>query len=344
MKTYPINRREEWDTMNRQFLPYMLMLLLLLSGITGCLDDEGSDDDDDVPSSISAPTWEPGKFWVYAFTTPDETDVASRLVVGPDSDDGVNHQIGTADPMEARRHAVLNYDPLLGRVEKTNFSVYENGEPQPLFQFPLKKGNTWSFSFLGVENWEVRVESIERTFIPATGDTIIVDIHAEAPGGEVMDYSFDVSAGWVHLIRAWDPSGTMIVNMTLVSHGTGYSGQIHFMRGLNLFDESYSSSPGSPVVEAYDTYLDSGHPSHGDFDTLVIYLNIHIGESSGGSLSIKDHTSNEAFIRSFSTSEDTNELHEIEDQAGEYSVTVNLDGSCELRVRIAGGIMYTWDV
>lgn len=328
--------------MNRQFLAHMLILLLILSGIAGCLDDEGSDNDDDVPSTIQAPVWETGKYWVYAFTTPDETDIATRLVVAPD--DGVNHQIGAASEEEARRHAVLNYNPLLGRVEMNNFSVYENGEPQPLFQFPLKRGNTWSFSFLGVENWLARVESIESTFIPATGDTIIVDIHAEAPGGEVMDYSFDVSAGWVHLIRARDSSGTMIVNMTLVSHGTGYSGQVHFMRGLNLFDETYSSSPASPVVDAYDTYLDSGHPDHGDFDTLVIYMNILIGESSGGSLSIKDHASDEAFVRPFSSSENTNELREIEDQAGEYSVTVNLQGSCELRVRIAGGIMYTWDV
>ena len=330
--------------MNRYFLPHLMILLLLFTGITGCLDDEGSNGDDNVPSSIPAPVWETGKFWVYAFTPPDATDVASRLGVGPDSDDGINHQIGVADPEEARRHAILNYNPLLGRVEKNNFSVYENGEPQPIFQFPLKVGNTWSFTFLEVEGWQARVESIEKTNIPATGDTVIVDIHAEAPGGEIMDYSFDMAAGWVHLIRAKDASGNMMVNMTLVSHGTGYSGQIHFMRGLNLFDESYSSSGASPVGDAYSTFLDSGHPDHGDFDTLVIYLNIHIGEGSGGSLSIKDHASDEVFIRTYSSAEDRNELADIEDQAGEYSVTVNLDGNCDLRVRIAGGIMYTWDV
>jgi hypothetical protein len=327
--------------MKRNTLQPLLILLLILTGLTGCLGDDDDSDDEDTPSTIQAPVWEVGKFWVYAFTTPEETDIATRLVVAPD--DGTNHLVGAASAEEARRHAILNYNPLLGRVELNNFSVYEEGQPQPLFHFPLKKGDSWSFSFLGVSGWEARVGSIKRVSIPSMGETVIVDIHAEAPGGEVMDYSFDTAAGWVHLMRAKDASNNTIVNMSLVSHGSGYSGQVHFMRGLDLFDRIYTSN-GGPVVDVYDTFLDSGHPDHGDFDTLVIFLQYRIGESSGGSLSIKDHASNEVFIRTFSSEQNKDELSEIEDEAGEYGVTVNLEGSCDLRVRVAGGIMYNWDV
>lgn len=316
----------------------ILILVLVLSGLTGCMEEESGDDNDDVPSSVSAPVWTVGKFWVYAFTTPDETDLVTRMVVAPD--DGTNHNVGAASPEEARRHAILNYNPLLGRVELGNFSVYENGEPQKLFDFPLRVGNTWAFSFLGVEGWQATVQSIQEATIPAMGETVLVNIRAQGPGGEVMEYSFDVAAGWVHLMRAWTSTGDTIVNMTLVSHGSGHSGTVSFMRGLNLYDETYSA----PAVDVYDTFLDSGHPDHGDFDTLVIYLNYRIGGGSSGSLSIKDNGASEVYTSTWTAEETDNDLDDIADESGEYSVTVNLEGSCDLRVRIAGGIMYTWDV
>jgi len=320
----------------------VFILFMISFSIAGCLEDDDNGKDGSVPSVIQAPVWMPGNYWIYYFTTQDDTDIATRMVVAPD--DGTNYLVGTASAEEARRHAVLNYNPLLGRVELNNFSVYEEGEPQPLFMFPLEKGKSWSFSFLDVEGWQASVESIEKVNIPAMGETVIVNIHAEAPGGEVMDYSFDMAAGWVHLMRARDNTGGIIVNMTLISYGSGFSGEVHFMRGLDLFDEEYSSSAGSPVVDVYDTFLDSGHPDHGDFDTLVIYLNIRIGGSSGGFFSLKDHASNEVFLRTFSSNENTNELHEVEDEAGEYEINVNLDGNCDLRIRIAGGIWDTWTV
>ncbi len=155
-----------------------------------------------------------------------------------------------------------------------------------------------------------------------------------------MEYSFDLAAGWIHLMRAWTPSGDTLVNMTLVSHGSGHTGTVYFMRGYNHFDEVYSS----PAVDVYDTFLDSGHPDHADFDTLVIYLNYRIGGGSSGSLSVKDNTATEAFSKTWTAEETDNHLAAIADQSGEYSVTVNLEGSCDLRVRIAGGIMYSWDV
>ena len=318
----------------------LLLICLLLSAFSGCLDDENNGDDDDIPTSIPAPTWEPGKFWVYAFTTPDEIDIATRMVVA--QDDGTNHQVGTANMDEAMRHAVLNYNPLLGRVELNNFSVYENGELQTLFQFPLTKDSSWSFSFLGVEGWEARVESITRTTIPATGSTIIVDIRATAPGGEVMDYSFDVAAGWVHLMRAYNVDGSTLVNMTLVSHGSGHTGEAYFIRARDLLDESYSSPP--PVVELYDTFLDSGHPTDGDFDRLIIYLNIQAGGGSSGSLTLRDHSS--AIGYNFIINEDSNGNHidDIEDQSGEWTLEVNLEGSTSVRIRIAGGIWNIWTV
>ena len=43
--------------------------------------------------------------------------------------------------------------------------------------------------------------------------------------------------------------------------------------------------------EIYDSFFDSGHPSEGDWDTLVWYLDVEIASGAGGSgsLTMKDH-------------------------------------------------------
>ena len=326
--------------MKNRLLPMLLILSIFIPALTGCIDDD--DDEDSVPSTIHAPVWEPGKFWIYVFSTPDEMDIATRMVVAPD--DGTNHLVGAADPNDARLHGVLNYNPLLGRIRMEDFGVYEKGVPQPLFTFPMKKGTTWNFSFLDVDGWEAKVESIKKADIPASGKTIIVGIHAEAPGGEVMDYSFDTSAGWVHLMRARDSQGNPMVNMTLVSHGSGYSGEVYFIRGRDLYDEDYSSTPASPLVDVYDTFLDEGHPKYGDFDRLIIYLNVRTKENSGGSLTLRDHESTAAYHFVITPERNGNHIDDIPDESGNWTLVVNLDGNSYLRIRVAGGIWDTWEV
>lgn len=318
-----------------------IFIILLLAAAPGCLDDD-DDDDAKVPASIPAPKWEVGMFWVYAFTTPDETDLVTRMVVAPD--DGENHLVGTPSEEEARRHGVLNYNPLLGRVRLGSFSVYEAGVPQPLFLFPLTRDARWTFSFLGVSGWQARVESITRTVIPATGETVIVAIRAEGPGGEVMEYSFDTSAGWVHLMRARHADGTVMVNMTLVSHGSGFSGTAYFIRGYDLFDHEYASTPLNPVVSVYDSFLDAGHPRHGAFDRLIIFLNANVQSNSGGTLALRDHASTTAWLKTIGPNTRGTSLDDIPNVSGNWTLEVNLEGNTHVRLRVAGGIWYQWDV
>ncbi len=326
-------------TMNKYLASLTIAIFLLLTILSGCIEND-DDDDEDTPSSIPAPVWNPGKYWVYTFTTQDEMDLVNRMVVA--QDDGENHLVGTADENHARLHGVLNYNPLLGRVRLNDYAVYEKGEPQPLFMFPLTKTSSWSFAFLDVDLWEARVASIESADIPGRGDTVLVNIHAESPEGDLMDYSFDTAAGWVYMMRASKADGEVIVNMTLVSHGSGHTGQVFFVRGRDLYDGDFSSPP--PVVEAHDTFLDSGHPSYGDFDRLIIYLNVISGGGSAGSLSLRDHESNLGWH--FIVNEDSNGNHitDIPDESGNWTLEVNLEGNTYVRIRVAGGIWYTWDV
>ena len=88
-----------------------------------------SDDGDDV--SISAPVWNKGYYWEYGIKTSD-IEISTTMIVAID-DDSNDYYIGTASLIDAKRHAVLNYNPALGRVQISDFSIYENNIAQIIF-------------------------------------------------------------------------------------------------------------------------------------------------------------------------------------------------------------------
>ena len=86
-------------------------VILLGTSFGGCLGDRLiSDDGDDV--SISAPVWNKGYYWEYGIKTSD-IEISTTMIVAID-DDSNDYYIGTASLIDAKRHAVLNYNPALG--------------------------------------------------------------------------------------------------------------------------------------------------------------------------------------------------------------------------------------
>ena len=80
------------------------------------------------------------------------------MVADVREDDGL-FMLGISSEGEAQRHAVINHNPFLGRVTMDGLSVYENGEPQPVFNFPWDEGDTWSFTLLG-QDWVAKTSNI----------------------------------------------------------------------------------------------------------------------------------------------------------------------------------------
>ena len=58
-------------------------------------------------------------------------------------------------------------------------------------------------------------------------------------------------------------------------------------RARDLIDRLYEEND----QEIYDSFFDEGHPTEGDWDTLVWYLDVEIASNgaSSGSLTMKDH-------------------------------------------------------
>lgn len=298
--------------------------------------------DGSVPDEISAPSWEAGKFWTYSFKTPEIEDVISRIVVA--SDDGTDYQVGVASRIDAQRHAVLNYNPMLGRITLEDLSIYEKGIPQPLFSFPLEKNKEWSFSMFDIEEFNARIINVRSVDLPTSGKTVLVEIQASSSAGEKLTYSYDNSAKWVRSLIFEDSSGNILLDMTLVSYGKGFTGEVYFVRAVDLFDEEYISSRGSPDIDFYNSFLDQGHPDWGPFDYLVYYYDVLTGDNSGGVVTVTDPASESTMKRAFGPNTFERALGTIPSESGEWKVTVVISGESYLRLRIAGGIEYIWTV
>ncbi len=291
-----------------------------------------------IPDEIFSPNWISGKYWKYSFKTPDIEDAISQMVVASQEDN--NYLVGVVSRLDAQRHAVLNYNPMLGRIAMEDLSIYEKGVPQPLFSFPLEKGKQWSFSLFSVADFEAKVNSIKNIKMPDGEKTTIVDIRAEAPSGDKLIYSYDNSANWIHSLIWEDSTGEKQLEMALVSHAKGFSGTVYFVRGRDIIDATYAA----PAADSYKTPI-TGHPQWGPFDSLIYHFVVSTADNSGGTLIIKDPTSNlEAMARIFGPNIYESALGTIPSNSDELSVTISLFGEASLHLRIAGGIEYVWNV
>lgn len=335
-------KQKEHEIIRKRIFIALILILLSLSAFCGCLGSDSSSDDNSSLDPNALPIWTPGKYWIYTFSTPDLQDIVSKIVVCPD--DGTNHQIGVSTQIDARRHAVLNFNPMLGRVRMSDLAVYEKGEPQLLFSFPLEDNSHWKFSLFGIESFRAEVVLIETKNLPYIGKTTIFNIVATATSGEKLIYNYDSSAQWIRDLTLKDSSDNTILEINLVSYGIDFTGNAYFVRGVDLYDKQFNSTPSSPVVDFYDSFVDQGHPDWGPFDLLIYYLDVLTQSDSVGSITLRDHQSETALLREFGPDTMESSLGTIPSESGEWTLTVNLDGNAGLRMRIAGGIEYVWTV
>ncbi|HID71497.1 MAG TPA: hypothetical protein EYP29_01975 [Thermoplasmata archaeon] len=315
--------------------------ILLLASLTGCIEFD-TDKEEKTPGTVYKPIWYPGLYWVYTFTTPEFQQIVSKMVVA--ADDGINHLVGISTLLDAQRHAVLNFNPVLGRVRMEDMAVYEKGVPQVILSFPLKERKIWNFSLLDVENFTAEVKKIWAADLASGERTVLVEVEALAASGERMHYVYDSEAMWLRSLNFTSSDGETKLEMKLVSYGDGFSGTVYFVRGRDLYNGDYTSTVGEPVVEIYDSFVDTGHPRYGAFDNLIYFLEVKTDQDGSGSLYLRDHTGESALTRSFGPNTEESSLGTIPSSSGNWTVEINLQGNAHLRLRVAGGIVYSWDV
>ncbi len=314
--------------------PYLLSLLMITVSLAGCISNEDNTEsgiDNTTEDDLVLPQWQIGDQWLYTFITPQFGEDSTRLVVADIREDDGLFMLGISSEGEAQRHAVINHNPFLGRVTMDGLSVYENGEPQPVFNFPWEVGNTWEFRLLG-QDWSATTDNIYN------GE---VSVSASSSEGHELDYVFSGRQGFINSLLWTDNEGVVNLQMSLVQKDTGYTGDVFFYRAGDIHDNLYEEND----QEVYDTFLDDGYSPNEAWDTLVWYLDVEISQQGGsGSLSIKDHQGASPLTRAWGAgATEKGSFGTIPSNSGEHSITVTVrgDGSF-VHLKVAGALIRSW--
>lgn len=311
-----------------------LVTLLLATTLTGCTGITGGNGGNSANSSLNVPMWEIGENWLYTFSTPDYSDDIARLVVATvdEEDGGTAYMLGISSLTEARRHAVLNHNPFLGRITHGNLSAYENGEPQQVLQFPLKQNSVWEFTLFSI-GWNAVVIS---------ADSDSAAIRATSSDGQSLDYVYDSEIKFFSSFVWTDAEGIKQLRMMFADHDIGYSGDVYFVRGGDLYTNTWDNS--GPDAEIRDTFFVSGHPKDGEWDEMIYFLDASCGGGSSSlTLTLRDHSSLSLLQRAMGPgSEEMGTLGTISYPTQEYTLTLTFTGTTHLRLMLAGGITYSW--
>ena len=283
---------------------------------------------------IEVPEWHVGDWWIYTFTTPDFFDDSARLVVATvdEEEGGTAYMLGISSEEEARRHAVLNHNPFLGRITHSNLGVFENGVEQAVLSFPLSE-KSWTFTLFEMD-WTASAEvEGEKAYVKAT-----------STDGSKITYTYDHDVRFITSFVRTDPGGTELLRISLSQSGSGYQGDVHFMRGRDLLDKEYENNGPNGDVE--DSFLVQDHPNDGSWDEMIYLISASSG--SGGSsisLTLRDHTSASVLERFWGPgASESGTLGTIPSPSGEYTLTASFTGQTELDVMIAGGIGFSWSI
>tara|TARA_B100001123_G_scaffold273960_1_gene304892 strand:+ start:4222 stop:5181 length:960 start_codon:yes stop_codon:yes gene_type:complete len=308
------------------------LALLLVASLVGCTGDSSSTGGDSG-DGLEVPSWEIGDWWLYTFSTPDFSDDTTKLVVSSTSEeDGSAYMLAISSLTEARRHAVLNHNPFLGRVTHSDLAAFENGVAQPVLSFPLEEGKSWSFTLFSTE-WSALVSDV-------AGSTAV--IVATSSDGSRLDYVFNGEIGFFSSFIWKDHSGMDNLRMMLSDSGVYHSGDVYFVRGGDLFSDTWEDTGND--FEFRDTFLVSDHPNDGEWDEMIYFLDAESGSGSSITMTLRDHMSVSALERIWGPgASEMGTLGTIPYPSEEYTLTATFTGgSTYLRVMIAGGITQSW--
>jgi hypothetical protein len=306
---------------------------MLTCFLAGCIETGGSGGTSSS-NDIQSPDWEIGDWWLYTFSTPDYSDDTARLVVASDSEEGgTAYMLAISSVGEARRHAVLNHNPFLGRITHDNLSTFENGIPQPVLNFPLSRGASWEFGLFSID-WTADIISI-------SGGVAIIS--ADSSDGSTLDYVYDSNARFFKSFIWTDSSGVVQLRMMLADEGASHSGDVYFVRGGDLYSNIWDSGTD---FEFQDSFFVSDHPNDGEWDEMIYFLDASCGGGSSSiTLTLRDHGSISALERVWGPgASESGTLGTIPYPSEEYTLTATFTGENYLRLIFAGGITQSWSL
>jgi hypothetical protein len=313
---------------------------------------------------ISVPVWQVSVGFNYSSAVFDgaaaqwcDTSPSHLLAVnsGLDTSRG-NYQLTSATVYDAVKHAVLNDFPFFGRVTSDHLAVFEGGHPQRLFgSFPIDVGGQtapWSFRLFHLD-WEGTLQS----FDPRGGTTGagLISFTAFRPDivrtDERLVYDLDLGAGFVSSLQLFDAEGTLRRRITLGEHhSTTRYEQTYFVRASDLLDQRWNTSGASAVAEL----VVGAHKSGTAWSLLAYSVDASAGcatdETAAVSLAARNGGGDSSSLAGLNVTIGgcsdvcgrTGYLGGPLDSAYNYSVAVSPAQTLAARLRVAGGVLYTY--
>lgn len=347
----------------------LLAILMLTTGLAGCAGSDGpgtdgSDGSDGSdrsrPVAAEIPRWELGDAWTYTIKTQGfPTTETTLLYYGSDGvnckEDGQNYCIGSTDEKQALIHALFNVNPQIGRIQKGNLAVYEDGKPRAMYDFPIQDGETWQTEFFvsqhgGTltaeatysETIETGIGTMEGMEITATNDQ----------GFEVVyDYIFEIQ--WFSKLVVTDEDGTKLHDLRLTDFEKRDSGTGYFVRGDDLADERFTSQNCGFPTGCTRSVLVQGESAkdgeYGPYDMVAynVQVNLSDPDNDRAQIEIRDGDDETVYQREFTLESQQDEFKfEVvrEFAPGQWDIAVSVTGGAEAQVRLAGAWSYSGSV
>jgi len=283
------------------------------------------------------PVWEISDYWEYSIETEHFPDTEAFMACYDIVDE--NYMVGVDDRQQALIHSLFNVNPMLGRITMDDLSVYENGEPKNMYQFPLFNNRNWQFNMF---KHDLIANAKYNPFISSSQGILPgFEITAKADNGFIVIYNYIPKIKWFTEFTVINEKGTLIYNLELIDHGTGFHGTAYFMRGRDLYDQTYESTGINDPTVIQDHITVSGHPKYGEFDFLAINVAVNIQGNGWTRVTVLNPQKEPMYNRDILADKHDFIFTEIPNMNGDWEISYSLYTQSTAQIIIAGVLEYS---
>lgn len=348
----------------RQAKVLVVAVLTVTMGLAGCAgtspeepteNGPGGDEDLDPPVEATTPRWNLGDEWTYEIQQPGFPTTTTSLIVYNQTAN--LYRLGVTDQKQSFIHALFDVNPFLGRIQKGNIGVFEDGKPRAMYNFPLTDGKTWTTEiFVSQHGGQLEAEASYNDAIETgIGQLPGYQIEATNADGFTVSYDYVPQLKWLSHLEVTLPNGTRVVEMSLEDFQANSTGTGYFVRGRGLGDFSYTPSDCSPTGCTDTVLVDGTESKRGGkggmpFDLVAYNVQVFIEDPNNDKAQIQLQDGNDSTIyeRTITQSQESefsfNVVHQEGFAPGEWQIDVTLTGNAEAEVRLAGGWSFSGTV
>jgi hypothetical protein len=335
----------------------ILAVLCVTMGMAGCASDSSQTEDEGGPGEEQAqqattPTWRIGNLWTFQIDTQNFPTTTTDMIVYNETAD--LYRLGITEEKQALVHALFDVNPFLGRLQKGNIGVFEDGRPRAMYDFPLEDGKTWETEiFVSQHGGTLTADATYNEAIDTQiGELPGYEIVASNDNGFTVEYNFVPQVKWLTTLEVTKADGTTVVDMELENFEENGTGTGYFVRGRSLGEFSYGTNECGPPSGCTDTVLVDGTQSERGgkggrpFDIVAynVQVNITDPENDRADIQISDGEGNTIYDRSLTESQQSEFKFEAVKQEnfepGDWQIDVTTTGEASASVRLAGGFSF----